>query len=64
MSNISIQGQPTEEEAAAIAAALTYMWPNAQPAGTSENRRNANAWRFSGRWWATHSIVRRARPQL
>lgn len=52
---------PTEEEAAAIAAAVTMMWP--QPVAPQSVDTKANvSWRFSGRWWATNHVVRRGRP--
>ena len=52
---------PTEEEAAAIAAAVTMMWP--QPMVASATDASAvSAWRFSGRWWVTDAVSRRARP--
>lgn len=53
---------PTEEEAAAIAAAVTMMWP--QPmAPSAQVQGNPNvSWRFSGRWWASNHISRRTRP--
>jgi hypothetical protein len=54
---------PTEEEAAAIAAAVTMMWP--QPVIASAADANAvSAWRFSGRWWVTDAVSRRARPGI
>ncbi|MSO16034.1 MAG: hypothetical protein EXQ61_06935 [Ilumatobacteraceae bacterium] len=54
---------PTEEEAAAIAAAVTMMWP--QPTITSTADTSAvSAWRFSGRWWVTDAISRRSRPGI
>ena len=54
---------PTEEEAAAIAAAVTMMWP--QPMVASTNDAGAvSAWRFSGRWWVTDAVSRRARPGI
>ena len=57
----SISPVPTEEEAAAIAAAVTLMWP--QPVVASANANNNSvSWRFSGRWWATHQVTRRGRP--
>lgn len=61
-SNISsISPVPTEEEAAAIAAAVTLMWPQPVAATTNTND-NSVSWRFSGRWWATHQVTRRGRP--
>lgn len=57
----SITPIPTEEEAAAIAAAVTLMWP--QPVVAQKDASSTNvSWRFSGRWWASHSTTRRSRP--
>jgi len=52
---------PTEEEAAAIAAAVTMMWPQPMVASTSDTSA-VSAWRFSGRWWVNDAISRRTRP--
>ncbi len=40
---------PTEEEAAAIVAAVELLWP--QPAAASTADGNSSGWRMSGRWW-------------
>jgi hypothetical protein len=51
---------PTDEEAAAIMAALEVGLPRAgvaDPASEPSNR-----WRFSGRWWSKPVPVRRSRP--
>lgn len=57
----SITPIPSDEEAAAIAAAVTMMWP--QPVAPAQNSRKTNeSWRFSGRWWSDNSIARRIRP--
>jgi hypothetical protein len=56
----SISPVPTEEEAAAIAAAVTMMWP--QPVIATSETKSYNHWRFSGRWWANDAISRRGRP--
>jgi hypothetical protein len=45
----SIRPTPTDEEAAAIVAALTLAWP--RPVGAEPPRRSSTRWRFSGRWW-------------
>ena len=45
-----ISPAPTDEEAAAITAALTMAWP--RPAVVDETPSGSNRWRFSGRWWA------------
>jgi hypothetical protein len=54
---------PTEEEAAAIAAAVTMMWPQPMVASTTDASA-VSAWRFSGRWWVTDAVSRRARPGI
>lgn len=54
---------PTEEEAAAIAAAITMMWPQPMVASTADTCA-VSAWRFSGRWWVTDAVSRRARPGI
>lgn len=56
----SVSPVPTEEEAAAIAAAITKMWP--QPVVAATDKKSYNYWRFSGRWWANDAISRRGRP--
>ncbi|MEZ5340721.1 MAG: hypothetical protein R2706_04525 [Acidimicrobiales bacterium] len=56
-----ISGNPSDEEAAAIVAAIELAWP--RPA---QNERvmpaSAPAWRFSGRWWAKPAAAIRQRP--
>ncbi|MGI9598074.1 MAG: hypothetical protein ACR2QK_18060 [Acidimicrobiales bacterium] len=44
-----ISPTPTDEEAAAIVAALTMAWPRPEIAEPEVDR--STAWRFSGRWW-------------
>jgi hypothetical protein len=62
--NISaIHPVPTEEEAVAITAALEFGWPRAIASSPADTR-PSTSWRFSGRWWASHSTLRRARPGL
>lgn len=52
---------PSEEEVAAISAAVTMLWP--QPVTTVASAAKVNElWRFSGRWWASDAISRRGRP--
>ncbi|MDG2111587.1 MAG: hypothetical protein P8N02_03115 [Actinomycetota bacterium] len=43
-----ISPTPTDEEAAAIVAAIELMWPQPVAAGTPPVR---SEWRFSGRHW-------------
>ncbi len=52
---------PSEEEAAAIVAAIDALWPRPVVAAV-EPSRPANAWRYSGRWWSRPVAARRDRP--
>lgn len=45
----SIRPTPSDEEAAAIVAAVTMAWP--RPAREPEHEEISTSWRFSGRWW-------------
>ncbi len=57
-----IQPTPTDEEAAALVAAIETMWPRSV-GGTDGAVDAPPRWRFSGRWW--HRDLRdRARPTL
>jgi hypothetical protein len=58
----AISPAPTDEEAAAIAAAVTMMWPQPVVLSASDNKTANVSWRFSGRWWASNHISRRSRP--
>jgi hypothetical protein len=51
---------PTDEEAAAIAAAIEVTWP-AVVVGTDATA-TPPRWRFAGRWWTKPIPVRRDRP--
>jgi hypothetical protein len=57
---MDITPAPTDEEAAAIAAAIDAAWPRAvvgaAPAPTPR-------WRFAGRWWTKPVPARRERPR-
>ena len=55
---MDIAPNPTDEEAAAIAAALTVALAGGAAAPETEPPR----WRFSGRWWAQPIPLRRRRP--
>jgi hypothetical protein len=57
----AIQPVPTDDEAAAIAAALTVAWP-AAPLASDWTADEPSRWRFSGRWWSKPIPVRRDRP--
>jgi hypothetical protein len=59
--NVSVETPATEEETAAIVAALEAFWP--RPVAVSpEPPRRMSAWRFSGRWWTRPVPARRDRP--
>jgi hypothetical protein len=60
VSPAAASGPPTEEELVAIMAAVELLWP--RPVVEAEAGEPANAWRFSGRWWARPVTARRARP--
>jgi hypothetical protein len=56
---LEISPVPSEEEAAAIVAAVELSWPRA---GAGEAPGAAPRWRFSGRWWTKPVPAGRARP--
>ena len=58
----SVSPVPSDEEAAAISAAVTLMWPQPVAPARQDDSPAGNAWRFSGRWWATQHVVWRSRP--
>ncbi len=55
---VSITPVPTDDEAAAIIAAIQVTEPAAQPAAADPTPR----WRWSGRWWSKPMMLRRDRP--
>ena len=56
---MSAATDPSEEELAAIVAAIEVVWPRpAMPAAPAGLPR----WRFSGRWWSKPVPLRRSRP--
>jgi hypothetical protein len=56
-----ISPAPTDEEAAAIVAAVEALWPKSGAVVTSRGDRSA-AWRFSGRWWHRDRFAPADRP--
>lgn len=56
---LRISPEPTDEEAAAIAAAIEVTRPVAIAAAAAERE---SRWRFSGRWWSRPVASRRSRP--
>lgn len=59
MSGTEINPVPTDEEAAAIVAAIEGAWPRG---AVEPNRDDSPRWRWSGRWWTKPMIARRDRP--
>ena len=59
MDIIDVRPAPSDDEMAAIAAAIEAAWPApvATAAGAEPPR-----WRFAGRWWSKPIPVRRDRP--
>jgi hypothetical protein len=51
---------PTDEEMAAILAAVEVAWP--RTAEVDAVAEPPNRWRFSGRWWSKPVPARRDRP--
>jgi hypothetical protein len=56
----AISGTPSEDEVAAILAAVAVSLPRRGFAATDEQ--SAGRWRFSGRWWSKPVALRRDRP--
>jgi hypothetical protein len=52
-------GEATDEEVAAIVAAVEVTWPRTVAPGAAEQ---PPRWRFSGRWWSKPVPLRRNRP--
>jgi hypothetical protein len=61
VAGMSISPIPTDEEAAALAAALELLWPRPSLVAQPEPPRTL-AWRFSGRWWQRDRIAASDRP--
>lgn len=57
---MDITPTPTDEEAAAIAAAIELSWPRMVAAAAEAGA--PPRWRFAGRWWTKPIPVRRNRP--
>jgi hypothetical protein len=53
--------EPTDEEMAAILAAIEVAWPK-PVVGAGAPTNEPSRWRFAGRWWTKPIPVRRDRP--
>ncbi|MEJ7800175.1 MAG: hypothetical protein WKF60_06630 [Ilumatobacter sp.] len=61
MRSTDISPAPTDEEAAAIVAAVEALWP--KPATVlPHERQGPPTWRFSGRWWHRDRLAPSDRP--
>jgi hypothetical protein len=60
--NTDISPVPTDEEAAAIVAAVEALWPRPVILAESQDPLRTPTWRFSGRWWSRPLPARRDRP--
>jgi hypothetical protein len=56
---MEIHPTPTDEEAAAIVAAIDAAWPRAVVLTDADEE---SRWRWSGRWWTKPIPLRRDRP--
>jgi hypothetical protein len=61
MSLGDVSPTPTDEEVAAIMAAVEVLWPKPTVVTDTAPTRNTS-WRFSGRWWSRPVPARRDRP--
>ena len=57
-----IADPPSDDELAAIVAAVEAVWP--RPVIVVTGAEPAAPWRFSGRWWARPIPTRRDRPWI
>ena len=49
---VEISGSPTDDEVAAIIAAIEMVWPKPVAAARRARPAVSTAWRYSGRWWS------------
>lgn len=59
MVDTRITPDPTDEEVAAIVAAVEMAWPRPVALAPAEE---TPRWRWSGRWWSKPIPTRRVRP--
>lgn len=60
--NVEISPGATDEEVAAIVAAIEVLWPKPATADPEVALRRPT-WRFSNRWWVKPLVTRRERPR-
>jgi hypothetical protein len=59
VTDLRITPDPSDEEVAAIVAAVEVAWPRPAPPASHEA---TPRWRWSGRWWSKPIPQRRNRP--
>jgi hypothetical protein len=57
---MDVRPTPSDEEMAAIAAAVEVLWP--RPVVLDTTPAGPPPWRFSGRWWRRPGAARRQPP--
>jgi hypothetical protein len=60
--SVQITPVPTDEETAAIMAAVEALWPKPHLAAIQFEPERTLAWRFSGRWWQRDRMASPDRP--
>jgi hypothetical protein len=56
---VVVPNEASDDEVAAIVAAVEAVWPRRSAALAAEQ---PSRWRFSGRWWSKPVPLRRSRP--
>jgi hypothetical protein len=59
---VEVSQSATDEEVAAIVAAVEALWPKPVITEMTAARR-VPTWRFSNRWWVKPLVTRRERPR-
>ncbi len=59
--SLDISPKPSDEETAAILAAVEALWPKPMAVELPDTDRGV-AWRFSGRWWQRDRFGAAVRP--
>jgi len=59
LAGAQVRPTPSDDELAAIMAAVEAAWPRPAPPDEAEE---PSRWRFSGRWWSRPLPTRRDRP--
>jgi hypothetical protein len=57
-----IRPTPTDDELAAIMAALDKVWPDTETRPSPPESSAPSRWRFAGRWWSKPVPLHRERP--